>query len=500
LELSVSLGPKGFRDLMLGRHPFAQIDAAVTEPRIPSRLVLLLPIIFFELYLLGSLLGFVYAPVDAIRVANPWNVVTFALLGQLAILVGYLVGFRRPSAGFSRRVPVSVVAKLTIVVSTIVFASALIWRANRDVSLWTALTHPGVAYMARYYAMHDRTSTPMLSIVRGVLGPCLGMFLPIGMLYLKRLSIWWKSLWVLGLGLYLLDALSTGAAKGIFDIDLTLPWVLLIGWLGMSASLAINRGKAKAVRLAFDVALVVVMTMFSLQYFWTSRQSRYEPKAPQSAPVVKTPAPNPQAKPMPVALQHRLPMVIWYWSGGYKGLAECLKLPYQPCFGVGHSYVLSQYAGKLGFGDSLTVFKRSYPARAEVVSGYSANSSFHTIYPWLASDLTFPGALLFMGLMGFLLALSWSDSLRGENPFAAGFLCQALLMFYYVPCNNIRLGFSEELIAFWGLLVLWFVTRKRTAKHELDGLSASLATPVFPRSVRSRATSTTASAIEMSAP
>ncbi|MBV9122201.1 MAG: hypothetical protein JO112_02425, partial [Planctomycetes bacterium] len=105
-------------------------------------------------------------------------------------------------------------------------------------------------------------------------------------------------------------------------------------------------------------------------------------------------------------------------------------------------------------------YDRCYPARLECTTGYSAESYWHTIYPWLASDLTFPGALVFMGLMAYLLARAWSDSLRGDNPFALGFLAQILLMFYYIPCNNVRLQFAEEIITFWGLLVLWLGTRK----------------------------------------
>jgi hypothetical protein len=63
--------------------------------------------------------------------------------------------------------------------------------------------------------------------------------------------------------------------------------------------------------------------------------------------------------------------------------------------------------------------------------------------------------------MAFLLARAWSDCLLGENPFALAFFAQALLMFYYIPANNIRLMFSEEMAMFWSLLTLWLATRRR---------------------------------------
>jgi hypothetical protein len=46
-----------------------------------------------------------------------------------------------------------------------------------------------------------------------------------------------------------------------------------------------------------------------------------------------------------------------------------------------------------------------------------------------------------------------------ENPFALGFLSQIMLMFWYIPANNLRLANPEAAFAFYGLLALWLVTR-----------------------------------------
>jgi hypothetical protein len=117
-----------------------------------------------------------------------------------------------------------------------------------------------------------------------------------------------------------------------------------------------------------------------------------------------------------------------------------------------------KYAGSLS-SDPDAFWQLCYPARLEADSGYSTAHYWHTIYPWIASDLTFPGAILFMGVMAFLLAEAWKDTRKGENPFALGFFTQIILMFFYIPANNGRLMYPEEALTFWGLLACWRLTR-----------------------------------------
>jgi hypothetical protein len=426
--------------------------------RAQSLIVKLLPIITFELYLLGSLLAFVFIPIDEIYVAEPRDVILFALAGQAMILLGYLVGIRRPASVRPNRIPVQNIIKTTIVVGVVVFSGALIWRVNSDVSLWTALTDPGTAYNARLKALDERVSVPVFAVVRGITGPILAMFLPVGVLYRRQLSPRWKILWTVGLALFLLGGISTGAAKGLFDVTLTLPWFIAAFWLSRSGQFGADRARGRLVNITFDVLLVAIVTFFAMYYFNASRQSRYGLKGDEFPAGTTTWIQENHQVNLSPATQYKAFMFVKYWSGGYKGLAECLKLPFEPCYGVGHSLVLSRYVDKVNPTEPKYFQDRSYPARAERASGYSAAYYWHTIYPWLASDITFPGALLFMGLMGYLFARAWIESLAGLNPFAIAFLGQILLMFYYIPCNNIRLAFSEEVISFWGLLLAWFLT------------------------------------------
>ncbi|MBA3672358.1 MAG: hypothetical protein H0W68_10105, partial [Gemmatimonadaceae bacterium] len=108
-----------------------------------------------------------------------------------------------------------------------------------------------------------------------------------------------------------------------------------------------------------------------------------------------------------------------------------------------------------------TLGSRSYPARLDVEDDYSVTQFWHTLYTWIASDVTFPGTLVVMMLIGRLFALIWIDTLRGDNPYAVGMFLTLVTLLYYVPTGNIVLGQPEAFAAFWGLLLMWLATRRR---------------------------------------
>ncbi len=163
---------------------------------------------------------------------------------------------------------------------------------------------------------------------------------------------------------------------------------------------------------------------------------------------------------LPESIEYPLYNLAGYGTNGYQGLSECLDLPFEWCYGCGHSSVMMRRIGSF-LGDPNFFWERCYPVRLESETGYSATQKWHTVYPWLASDLTYVGALIFVGLLGFLLARVWEDCLRGNSTLAVCLLAQLLMIFYYIPANNAHLSYLEESLAFWELLIAWWFFRPR---------------------------------------
>src|SRR6266850_4716245 len=128
-------------------------------------------------------------------------------------------------------------------------------------------------------------------------------------------------------------------------------------------------------------------------------------------------------------------------------------------FGVGNSMFLYFNAVKVT-GDS-RIENLPYPVRVERSRGWGAYENWISIYPWLASDVSFPGTILVVFLIGRLFAQSWLDTLRGDNPLAVVMFSIFVIMLFYFPANNQMLQSGEGLMAFWGTLILWRRSRGR---------------------------------------
>jgi hypothetical protein len=177
-----------------------------------------------------------------------------------------------------------------------------------------------------------------------------------------------------------------------------------------------------------------------------------------------------------------------YFSEGYQALAMCLEEPWVPCYGIGNSYFLERQAQRLTGVDSL--WKRSYPARIER-RGWDSEGLWSSIYPWIASDLSFPGSLGAIFMIGWLFARVWRDVLVGENPFAVALFAQLVLMVFYFPANNQIMQSGEGLSAFLVTLIVWRWTRNkdsvpsspastRSPGPPADGRWVGLASPPIP--------------------
>ena len=83
-----------------------------------------------------------------------------------------------------------------------------------------------------------------------------------------------------------------------------------------------------------------------------------------------------------------------------------------------------------------------------------------SIYPWLASDVSFLGVIVVVFLVGRLFAMAWLDTLAGQNPWAVAMLALLLIMLFYFPANNQTMQNGEAFTSFYGVLAAWLYTRR----------------------------------------
>jgi hypothetical protein len=78
----------------------------------------------------------------------------------------------------------------------------------------------------------------------------------------------------------------------------------------------------------------------------------------------------------------------------------------------------------------------TYPFRTEVATGWPAGMYWATAFPWFASDLTFPGTIIFMFIIGFIFARTWIRAISQKDILAYALLGQIFIMMFYLPANN----------------------------------------------------------------
>jgi hypothetical protein len=162
-------------------------------------------------------------------------------------------------------------------------------------------------------------------------------------------------------------------------------------------------------------------------------------------------------KPFPESARPGVGQLYNYLTQGYYGLSLALRLDFVWTYGLGNSFFLHMVEER--FVGSEYARANAYPARIEHEFGYSMTQRWHTIYPWLASDLTFAGTIIFVFLIGMLLAITWFETLAGHNPFAVAMLANLSLMLFYFNANNQVLAFPVQFSATIGTLALWLITR-----------------------------------------
>ncbi|GEM_PF-1599851 len=150
---------------------------------------------------------------------------------------------------------------------------------------------------------------------------------------------------------------------------------------------------------------------------------------------------------------------IGYISQGYYGLSLCLGLPFEWTYGIGNSFALTSYAEQyLGISQ---VEAATYPLRMEAAYGWPAKMLWQTFFPWVASDITFVGALLLMYPIGRLYARSLTESLTYENPLSICVFYFLTTLLLFLPANNQLMQTREMMVGSVVIILSWLFLGSR---------------------------------------
>ncbi|MFF5214425.1 hypothetical protein [Micromonospora sp. NPDC000442] len=422
-------------------------DGRQAQAPIPARsnraAVAWLPLWVALFWLLGTF-GAFWLTGLARYVKNPDQLCLFVLGATTLFAAGYAVQI-------SRRPPSRVVAptdqgkRLRLVRYLVLIAAtyyavrslARLWEfgATGPGSVWASLQNPATGYANKLdlLAQDAGEVSPLMWLLAlvGVLGTAL---VPLLALYWRSLPVSARIAGIAGIALHVAFFLFIGTMKGLGDLVL-----MMLGGLLIARATMKRRRRVRSKRRSALILMSGAFALFLLYmtYIHAARSAEFG--------VGEYIRPSPAVSELVgERAAEGIASTLFYPTHGYLGLSHNLQTPFEWSYGLGSSHSASMFGEQALGVDPMD--HPAYPYRTEARSGWPALMYWATIYPWLASDLTFPGAALFMGFVGWLFARAWSDAVSTRRVLPTLVFTQLCLLIAYVPANN-QLGLSPDATA-----------------------------------------------------
>lgn len=418
-----------------------------------------LPIRFHVFFILTTLLFSFFGP----RVYTDYYkvpVVMFMSVYLMVVLFGYYLGVNgtvKTRNIYKPRImgiTVERLLKLSIASCVILYAVNIAYLiANGRMSF--SLTSIGANYGGFYEYYKDKTGDTLITfeLVFLVLS-ALPKFvsLSLGFLYYKTMGRAYKVLFIFFiLQIVLTQTLSLGNQKSIGDIVIFAVIALVIRARRMT--------KPRRRALIRKGMLIMVTLFFLLSYMQYTRISSRDITPGDLNYLMADYTSYDFSHPIFQILGLELGLgvsafITGYLSGGYYGLSLCLELPFVWTYGVGNSVALSTLTEHFS---GINIYDNTFLARMEQTYGVLGKQHWHTIFPWLAGDLTFIGAVLIFFPIGYLYGKTWQEAIVFSNPISIMLFSVLSVLFIFVPANNQIMHGFDYLLVTTAIFFLWAV-------------------------------------------
>lgn len=417
----------------------------------------LAPLIFFQLYLTAVGFLFFFGPWPWM-IEHPGEIAAFLIAAQAFILCGYLV-----SALVARRIPleadderdskglfwlkVSTVVSLALAVPT-----SLARTGHLLPDVFGGITNPGGVYLSGLKQLEHGNAYVAFEYVRMLASPFLVAHFPLTVIFWRKAGALLRAAALVSILFYLAVFIGRGQNKGLADLIALLPFLLLAAW----GRPALPSKRTICIGAFSGIALVLGFILF----FGGTQISRIggaDAEGLYSFGKLALVAKQDYWLTfwMPESAQMTFESLARYLGQGYQAVALTYHLDHQSTLGAGHSMFLARNFDRALGTDLFT--SQSLPALLEAQWGWPMYGLWHSIYPWLASDVGYFGALVCVGVFAMLLGISWMGALRSGSIVWVGMVSLMLTLFFYIPGNNQIFQSGETTVAFFMLSAAMFV-------------------------------------------
>ena len=426
----------------------------------------LAPLVFFQVYLSATVILFFFGPWPW-EVDKPLLLAGYLTAAQILIAAGYLLSWHR-----IRRLHGSGVAptqhilvgteflKRAVLVTFILFIPTSLSRTGSVFpDIFAGLSDPGAAYNQNFERLEAGNAFVIMEYLRMFLSPLLLGVFPLAVVYWSRLSGWLRFLCFVAIIFNLSLYIATGTNKGLADFLVTLPWFM---FMGVSAGILRMRIRWRTLAMGFTVLIVAF-----LQFFGMGQMQRAGGVGEFSVfntgfGLVESDTANAVSQVLSDNQRIIFESLTRYVGQGYYALSMSFDIDHWSTLGLGHSMFLARNADAIFSTNHFSW--GSIPGLLEVETGWGMFTLWHSIYPWLASDFGFTGALFILSALSYLFGLSWGRSLVTLAPHWVILSYLLLLLFFYIPFNNQIFQSGETCFAFGFLLIGTILSKTQSGK------------------------------------
>lgn len=249
----------------------------------------------------------------------------------------------------------------------------------------------------------------------------------VGVFWFKKIGLLFKLFLVVDIVLDLLyQMLYIGTQRSI--ITIVILGLAMIAQSAIKANFSIDKKKIAKIVAVGVFFLIIVMNILSARkglwnpgYYQSSTSYNFD--HPLLIPFLSQKA------------KYDVCTVISYLTQGYKGLVLSFQVPFKwTCF-LGSVRGLNSILSQI-FSCIPDMVEYTYPVRAGLAYNFDGLACWYTIFPWLASDYTFIGALLIMGFVGRLYMKTWVQTVKYKNPLAFMVFTMLTIEYVFIIANN----------------------------------------------------------------
>lgn len=450
----------------------------MNAPCTTNRKAIKFPIYLSVFYLIATIIVYVLCPYDWIT-HKPILFYGLNFLYIAALFFGYLMGQIRPIRPFGKiHWTEEKTDRLAKIISVLVIVNVLMYlvyifrsygfKTPDFIGLFKemaiGLKEPGLGY----HLYNERlkvldgpnvmggTFYTLLALLWGFFKHAVSIF---SVMYFKRLKLYGKIFTVVYFAMVLLFYMSIGTNIQVLHVFLMAELPVILEFFELWYHKKITKKKILRL-LCFVLAGLAVVALY-FGWMLESRSSTFGYNieeyeiggiAPGHGNSNEDSDEDPD-KPMHPILQKINNLWISassYLTQGYYGMSQALTLDWTPMFGLGNSMFVVDMVS-----DNITdIEQHTYQSKLEPL-GWDSKIRWHSIYTWLANDVSFFGVPVVMFLIGYFFGMMFQDAITTKNPFARASIFFYILLLLFIPCNNQVGQSNENLCAFLLLIGLW---------------------------------------------